>query len=114
MAKNCIQPATRVTELTLSSDRSSGAIVRAGQIIGVALVSGVNGQKVNCALDGIWQVPKVNNLGFTQGQQLYYNPAADKLTSATSTSFVYAGVASEATATTATDGPLVLGYPKKA
>jgi len=84
MAQNYIESGD-VKDVTLSGTVTSGSIVEIGELVGVALGSGVSGDVVAVALEGVFELTKVTGSGksFTLGQKVYSNGAGSVTPSAT-------------------------------
>ena len=57
MATNFVQAGSQIT-IPAPDLVSSGAVVIAGSIVGVALGGAASGQPVDVAVTGIWELPK--------------------------------------------------------
>lgn len=115
MAQNYIESG-EVKDHVLSGTVTSGAIVEIGDMVGVALGSGVSGDTVAVALEGVFEVPKVTGSGksFTLGQKVYSNGAGSVTPSATdggspAVDYKLAGYAWIAASTSATTVQVKLG-----
>lgn len=84
MAQNYIESG-EVKDLVLSGTVTSGSIVEIGDLVGIALGSGVSGETVAVALEGVFEVTKVTGSGksFALGQKVYSNGAGSVTPSAT-------------------------------
>lgn len=71
MAQNYIESGER-KDYVLSGTVTSGSLVEIGDMVGVALRSGVSGETITVALEGVFEVPKVSG-AITLGQKLYSN-----------------------------------------
>lgn len=60
------------------SDVSSGAVVKIGQVLGVALVDIANGDTGSVALRGVFTVPKVTAAVIAQGEALTWDVSVGK------------------------------------
>lgn len=60
------------------SDVSSGAVVKMGQVLGVALVDIANGDTGSVALRGVFTVPKVTAAVIAQGEALTWDVSVGK------------------------------------
>lgn len=108
MAQNYIESG-EVKDFVLSGTVTTGSVVEIGDMVGVALKSGVSGDTIAVALEGVFEVPKVTGSGkaFTLGQKVYskgdgnVTPSADDGGSP-ATAYKLAGYAWTAATTTAT------------
>ena len=74
MAQNYIESG-EVKDFTLSGTVAAGALVAIGDMVGVALGSGVSGQTIAVSLEGVYEVPKASG-AITLGQKLYLDNGA--------------------------------------
>lgn len=95
MAQNYIQDGD-VIEITAGATITSGQMVKAGVLVGVALGSAASGEKVRIALEGVFTLPKASG-GITVGAAVYH-VAADNNLSTTASGNTFAGHAVEAAA----------------
>jgi len=79
MATNHVQAGSQLT-LTAPELVSSGGVVIAGSIAGVALGSASAGQPVDVAVTGVWELPKVGAQAMAQGAPVYWDATADLVT----------------------------------
>lgn len=99
--KNFVQPGENLT-IPAPADVSSGGVVIAGKILGIACGDALNGVSVDVATTGIFDVPKVAEDAFTLGGDVYWNTSS-KLATTTSGGNTRLGVAvAAAGASTAT------------
>lgn len=75
MATNYIQPG-EVIQYTAGADISSGAVVRIGNILGVALSDIANGATGSVQIRGVFNVPKVSGAVIAQGESLTWDASA--------------------------------------
>lgn len=75
MATNYIQ-AGHVIQYTAGADISSGAVVRIGNILGVALSDIANGATGSVQIKGVFRVPKVSGAVIAQGESLTWDASA--------------------------------------
>jgi predicted RecA/RadA family phage recombinase len=103
MAQNYIESG-EVKDFTLSGSVTSGAIVEMGDLVGVALASGVSGETVAVALEGVFELTKTTGAGtaIAVGQKLYSNGAGAVTTDSNSGANKVIGHAWTAATTTAT------------
>lgn len=83
MASNYIQPGDTL-ELTAPAALASGQGVAVGGFFGVALAAADSGARVNVALTGVWELPKVSAQAWTEGQLIYWVAADGNATTASS------------------------------
>lgn len=79
MAENYIQAGSVVT-VPAPALVSSGGVVIAGSIAGVAIGSASAGQSVDVAVTGIFELPKVAAENMTLGAPVYWNGASGLVT----------------------------------
>jgi predicted RecA/RadA family phage recombinase len=79
MATNLIQAGSQIT-IPAPELVSSGAVVIAGSIVGVALGDAAPGQPVDVALTGIWELRKVGAQTHTLGEPVFWDNTADLVT----------------------------------
>lgn len=97
MTKKMVQPGA-VLPITLGGTTAVGALVAVGDSYAVTLEAGGNGDVVQAAFEGVFNLPKADPLVINQGQQLYLDTG--KLTNAANANPV--GIAAEAGASAAT------------
>lgn len=112
MAQNYIESG-EVKDFTLSGTVTSGSIVEIGDMVGVALGSGVSGDKVAVKLKGVFTLPKATG-AITIGQKLYSKGDGTVTTAADNggtpaTAYKFAGNAWEAATSSATTVAVKLG-----
>ncbi len=96
MAKNFIQPGDTVT-IPAPAAVTSGGVVIAGAIIGVAQGDAASGASVDVKTSGVWGLPKVGADVATLGVAIYWN-STSKLATVTASGNTKIGVAVEAAA----------------
>ena len=79
MATNYVQAGSQLT-LTAPELVSSGAVVIAGSIAGVALGGASAGQTVDVAVAGVFDLPKVGAQILSLGEPVFWDAAADLVT----------------------------------
>lgn len=79
MATNYVQAGSQLT-LTAPELVSSGAVVIAGSIAGVALGGASAGQPVDVAVAGVFDLPKVGAQILSLGEPVFWDSAADLVT----------------------------------
>jgi predicted RecA/RadA family phage recombinase len=100
MAQNYIESGER-KDFVLSGTVTSGSIVEIGDMVGVALGSGVSGETIVVALEGVFELPKVTG-AITIGQKVYSNGSGSITTSDNSGANKVAGYAWVAATSSAT------------
>lgn len=65
-----------VIDYTLSGTVSSGAVVELSHTLGVALESGVSGDVISVAIEGVFQLPKVSAAVFAVGEKLIWDTSS--------------------------------------
>lgn len=88
-----IQPG-RVIRTTLTADVTVGLVAIVGNIVGVALATGVTGATVQVATEGVFKLPKASG-AISQGATVYWSTANSNVTT-TATSNTKLGYAAEA------------------
>lgn len=81
MAKNYVQEGERIA-YTIPAETTilSGAVVVIGSLIGIALEGGVAGDIIDVALEGVWNLPKVNTTVIALGDEVFWNAGTSKVT----------------------------------
>jgi predicted RecA/RadA family phage recombinase len=79
MATNFVQAGSQIT-IPAPDLVSSGAVVIAGSIVGVALGGAASGQPVDVAVTGIWELPKVGAQTLSLGEPVYWDSTAELVT----------------------------------
>lgn len=99
--KNFVQRGDSLT-IPAPADVSSGGVVIAGDIKGIAAGNAASGAPVDVATTGVFELPKVGADAFTLGAKVYWDATA-KLCTTTSSGNTLLGVAvAAAAASTAT------------
>ena len=99
--KNYVQPGKTIT-LAAPYAVSSGDGLLVGAIFGVATASAANGETVEAALVGVFDLKKAASQAWAVGDKVYWDNTA-KETTKTATSNTLIGVAVEAVANGASD-----------
>lgn len=86
-----------VIEVTATAAITSGEAVVIGDTVGVAIISGAIGDKVSCAQEGVYELPKAAGAIIAQGKKCYF-VVADKNITGTAGSNIFAGYAYEGAA----------------
>ena len=92
--KNYVQPGNTIT-LTAPYDVASGDGLLVGSIFGVATGAAANGEAIEAALVGVFDLKKVGSQAWAVGDKIYWDNTA-KETTKTTTSNTLVGVAIEA------------------
>jgi predicted RecA/RadA family phage recombinase len=92
--KNYVQPGNTIT-LTAPYDVASGDGLLVGSIFGVATGAAANGEPIEAALVGVFDLKKVGSQAWAVGDKVYWDNTA-KETTKTTTSNTLIGVAIEA------------------
>lgn len=90
---------------------AAGAVVVSGDTVGIALVSGVSGDTIAVAIEGVWQVTKVAGTAWVQGDALAWDASAtafQKGPTPASGDVLLCGLAYTAAASGATTGQIKL------
>lgn len=95
MAKNFIQAGDTVT-IPAPAAVTSGGVVIAGAIIGVAQGDAASGASVDVKTSGVWELPKVGADVATLGVAIYWNSTSKLATVTASGNNTKIGVAVEA------------------
>lgn len=113
--KNYVQPGDRMEYSNSGSAISSGSIVVIGERIGVAVVDiPATSGKGSVDLEGVFNLPKATGESWSQGDPLFYDSSANKLTK-TATANKPAGYAFTAAGSSDTLGDCKLNArPKQA
>lgn len=77
--KNFIQPGDMM-EITAAAALSSGDGVLQGSVFGVAAIDVAIGEKVNIALEGVYELPKKSADVFAQGAKAYWDNTLKEVT----------------------------------
>lgn len=75
MATNYQQPG-KVVDYTATADKTSGQVVRIGNILGVALQDIANGATGPVQIEGVFTVPKVSGAVIANGESLTWDASA--------------------------------------
>jgi predicted RecA/RadA family phage recombinase len=92
--KNYVQPGNTIT-LTTPSDVASGDGLLVGAIFGVATAAAVNGDPIEAALVGVFDLKKVGSQAWDVGDKVYWDDT-NKQATKTATDNTLIGVAIEA------------------
>ena len=76
MAENYVQPGEVIEFTNSGSAIAAGAVVKVGQILGVALVDIANGATGSVQITGVFTVPKVSGAVIAQGESLTWDASA--------------------------------------
>lgn len=89
--KSFVQPGDIIT-IPAPAATSSGDVVVAGSIVGIAAGNAAEAAAVDLALTGVYELPKVSALAIGVGDKVYYD-AGTKLVNKTSSGNTLLGVA---------------------
>ena len=99
MATNYVQEG-KVMEFTAGSALSSGDVVVIGGLIGVVVADVANGAQGQAAVEGVFNLPKVDAAVIAAGEQVIYDVSAGEIDDSSATpasgDIVKAGIAFEA------------------
>jgi predicted RecA/RadA family phage recombinase len=101
--KNFVQPGHMVTIPAPSGGVVSGAGVLVGALFGVAATTQAEGQPVELATTGVYDLPKVTGTAFTLGAPLFWDTTPGRLTTVAADG-VLVGAATEPAESAATTG----------
>ena len=90
------------------ADVAVGDVISFGTLCGVALTDIASLATGSVAIDGVYEMPAVNNAAFAQGDVLYFDTAAEKLTKDASKAFI--GIAFRAKAEAGTTAWVKIGH----
>lgn len=65
-----------VIQYTASSDITAGSVIKAGGVLGVALVDIASGSTGSVRVEGVFSVPKVSGAVIAQGESLTWDVSA--------------------------------------
>jgi predicted RecA/RadA family phage recombinase len=105
--KNFVQRGESVT-FPAAADVVSGAVVVAGDLVGVAVHDAVSGGDCTVSLYGVFTLPKLAGDAVEVGEPLYWNAGAATVTAGGT----YLGVATKAAGAGITEVEVLLGYRK--
>jgi predicted RecA/RadA family phage recombinase len=69
-----------IIDLVAAGAITSGTPVVMTDVVGVPLISGVSGDTIPCAVEGIYELTKLTGEAWTLGQKVYWDPGAVKCT----------------------------------
>ncbi|WP_043309293.1 DUF2190 family protein [Pseudomonas sp. ML96] len=95
--KNFRQPGDMIT-IVAAAAILSGALVRAGSLLGVAATNAAIGEEVELKTTGVFDLPKTQAQAWTVGQPIYAIAASSLLTNVPGTGNYLVGVAVAAAA----------------
>lgn len=79
--RNFVQEGSIITVTCPAGGRSSGDGVQVGDIFGVATADALEGAQLEIKLDGVFDLEKVAAEAWAVGDPIFYDDAADKVTS---------------------------------
>lgn len=106
MANNYVQKG-EVLSLTAPYNVSSGGGLLVGALVGIAQIDALQNAQVQVAIEGVWEVDKVDAQAWAEGEKVYWDDSAKNFTT-TSSGNTLAGVAAEAAANPTATGKLRL------
>jgi predicted RecA/RadA family phage recombinase len=101
--KNYIQPGSILSAVAPTGGVLSGQGMLAGSIFGVAQFSAAQGEPVEIAVEGVFELTKVGSQAWTVGLQIYWDDTNKRCTSAYDAAHTLIGVAVAAVADGAND-----------
>lgn len=102
-----------VLELVASGTIASGDIVLVGSLLGVAHMAAVLNDKLSVSMRGVFTLPKLTGTAWAEGDDLYYDSSAVKVTKV-SQGNTYAGIAAAAAASGDATGSVLINAPRRA
>lgn len=85
MAKCFIQQGDVIEVVAGEDGIKSGDVLLLGDLTGVALIDAAEGETATVSLEGAAQLPKKTGEAWTQGQKVYFDPAAKTFTTTAGT-----------------------------
>lgn len=101
--KNFKQHGDMIT-ITAAAAISSGDLIRAGSLLGVAATSAATGEEVELKTTGVFDLPKTSAQAWTVGQPIYAIANSNLLTNVPGTGNYLVGVATQAAANPSATG----------
>lgn len=101
--KNFVQHGDTVT-ITAAANITSGQLVNAGVLVGVAGTDALSGEQVAIKTTGVFELPKTSAQAWTVGAAIYMIPASGLCTTATTAGNILIGCAIEAAANPSATG----------
>ncbi|MCD1642466.1 DUF2190 family protein [Aurantimonas coralicida] len=95
--KNYIQQGN-VATVVATTDITSGDVVVAGKLVGVAGISAPTGSETEVALTGVYTVPKATGTAWTQGALVYWTGTEASTVASGNTAMGHAFVPAESAA----------------
>lgn len=77
---NYVQPGDTLDLTAPAGGVISGQAALYGALFGVASVSALEGQKLAVQIEGVFTLPKATGAGLTEGQKVYWDDTAKKIT----------------------------------
>lgn len=115
--KNFVQPGHNITVTTPSGGVISGAPVLINELFGVACDARAQGEDLELATVGVFDLPKAASVTPAQGEEAFYNSSTKVVTPTSATGlfkigvFTQAAAANDATARVRLDGHAVTAVP---
>jgi predicted RecA/RadA family phage recombinase len=94
--KNFIQPGDTLTALAPTGGIVSGAALLFGTLFGVAAYTAAEGEEVECAVTGVYELPKTSANVIALGAKVYWNDTLKEVTSTASGNSLIGGAAAAA------------------
>lgn len=91
-----------------TSSITSGSPLKIGNLLAVACKDGAANEEIEYAIEGVYELDKLNTDVFAVGSLLYWDNTNSRLTT-TATGNIEAGVAYKAAANPSTKGQVILG-----
>lgn len=107
MAATRVSGGGDVIKFTAQADLDAGAIVVAGNLVGVVPVAVAQGELAAMELGGVWELEKASGQDFSLGERVYLDDFGDAVESATAAND-YFGIAVEASGLTVSTVKAVL------
>jgi predicted RecA/RadA family phage recombinase len=100
--KSFIQPGNVVTLVAPTGGVKSGDLVQIGMFIGIAAIDAAEGDDFECALTGVYELPKTAGSGIDQGAIVLWDASASACVGAPGAGNTPIGAATEAAGSSAT------------
>ncbi len=84
MATNRVQNGRRI-DVTLSGTVLTGAVIIVGNMVGIALVSGVSGDVISVAIGEVYNLPKKDGAVIAQGERVGWDVSTGDVDDAAAT-----------------------------
>lgn len=77
--KNFVQHGDRIRHTLTAAVTSGDPVVVGTGLLGVALEDGAIGETIDCAIEGVFELPKLNTAVIAAGEQCLYDSSAGNL-----------------------------------